>query len=205
MRNDPFPITSRTTLKRLLDSGAAEKTKDLAPHVIIRAIRYALRMTQAQLAKRAGMPQSHLAKIETGRVDIQLSTLNKILRAMYCEPVLLPRFRKTPQKALAERVKEVARRRVARAGGKKVGALLRSEEERLLSGPSSDIWDEAPAVRIVDKKDEDDRDTLKYWLSQPVEARIAAVEFLRQQTYLVTGHKTLPRIERKVQIRDLHA
>ena len=144
---------------------------------------------------------------------------------MFCEPMVLPRFQKTPQAALTERIKEVARLRVARAASstsedKNLRGLIRSEEERLMREPSSEIWDEpqaflaggasivgdrsAMAVRIVDKKDEDDRDTLRFWLTQPVKARIDAVEFLRRQCYLVTGNKTLPRLVRSIQLRDLH-
>ena len=225
MRKDPFPITSRKILERLVACGAAKGTEDLAPHVVIRTIRKALRMTQTQLARRAGMPQSHLAKTRDRQGGYQLSTLNKLLRAMFCEPMVLPRFQKTPQAALTERIKEVARLRVARAASstsedKNLRGLIRSEEERLMREPSSEIWDEpqaflaggasivgdrsAMAVRIVDKKDEDDRDTLRFWLTQPVKARIDAVEFLRRQCYLVTGNKTLPRLVRSIQLRDLH-
>lgn len=68
------------------------------PHVAIRNLRKELGMTQAQLAKRAGMPQSHLAKIEAGKVDFQLSTLRRIFRAMYCEPVLVPRLQEKLQR-----------------------------------------------------------------------------------------------------------
>ena len=232
-------MTSRKTLDLLVSCGsrAPETMEGLGPHVVIRAIRNALRMTQAQLAKRAGMPQSHLAKIETGKVDVQLSTLRKIFKAMFCELVMLPKFRKPPQRAVAERIKEVARKRVAhvtgtmvsegqRPGDKMVRDLIRSEEKRLMGIPSSGIWDDPwptmvsadaslvrdrppaglkPArmtVRMMDK--EDDRATLRFWLEQPAEARINAVEFLRMQCFLVTGRKALPRLARSIQMRDLH-
>lgn len=55
-------------------------------------------------------------------------------------------------------------------------------------------------VRIVEK--EDDRDNLRFWLSQTPEARISAMEFLRRQMRLVMGQKTLPRLERFIQLRD---
>ncbi|MBI5243364.1 MAG: helix-turn-helix domain-containing protein [Elusimicrobia bacterium] len=212
-------------LDRLVACGnkAPEATEEFEPHVIIRTIRISLRMTQAQLARRAGLPQSHLAKIEVGRVDVQLSTLRRILAAMYCGTVVLPKFQKPPRAALTERIREFARRKVARVTGamerdddRTVRALIRSEEKRLLSGSSSEIWDEdAPSggasvvrdrssvpVRIVDK--EDDRDTLRFWLAQPPEARIDAMEFLRRQCCLVTGRKSLPRIVRSIQLRDRH-
>lgn len=58
-------------------------------------------------------------------------------------------------------------------------------------------------VRIVEK--EDDRDILRFWLTQPPEARINAMEFLRRQVYMVTGNKTLPHLVRSIQLRDCRA
>lgn len=226
LRKDSLPVSSRKAMDHLVSCGkkVPEATKEFAPHVVIRMIRNALHMTQAQLAKRAGMPQSHLAKIETGKVDVQLSTLRRILRAMYCEAIVLPKFLKLPQDVLAERIKEVARRKIARVSGtmalekqlpddRMIRALIRSEEERLISRPSAEIWEEAwvaggasvvrdtpMTVRIVEK--EDDRDTLRFWLAQPPEARINAMEFLRRQVYLVTGNKTLPHLVRSIQLRE---
>ncbi|MBI4678824.1 MAG: helix-turn-helix domain-containing protein [Elusimicrobia bacterium] len=240
MRKERFPISSRRILDLLVSYAgkAPEETGTLAPHVVIRTIRNALRMTQAQLAKRACMPQSHLAKIETGKVDVQLSTIRKILRAMFCEAVVLPKFLKSPQAAIAERIEDVARRRVARVMGTKalekrrpddktLRALIRSEEGRLMGLPSSEIWEEPPPaadpggasvvrdrsqagferarmpVRMVEE--DDDRATLRFWLDQPSEVRINAVEFLRRQCYLTTGQKNLPRLTRSIQLRDRRA
>jgi len=221
-------------VERLVSYGkrVPEATEELAPHVVIRNIRNSLHMTQAQLARRAEMPQSHLAKIETGKIDIQLSTLRRILRALNCEAVVVPKFRKAPRQALLERIREVARRKVARVAGsmalekqqpdrRMIRALIRSEEERLTARPSSEVWEDAWAqtgasvvcdqpsakarrarmpVRIVDK--EDDGDVLRFWLEQPAEARIDAMEFLRRQTYLATGKKALPHFERSIRLRD---
>lgn len=234
MRGDRLPINTRFMVERLVSYGkrAPKATDELAPHVVIRNIRNSLHMTQAQLARRAGMPQSHLAKIETGKVDVQLSTLRRILRALNCEAVFLPKFLKSPQEVLRERIKDVARRKVARVAGtmalerqrpdeRMILALIRSEEERLLARPTSEVWEDTWAqsgasivrdeeavksrraqmpVLIIDK--EDDRDTLRFWLGQPVEARIDAMEFLRRQTYLTTGNEALPRFQHTMQLRD---
>lgn len=58
-------------------------------------------------------------------------------------------------------------------------------------------------VRIAEK--EDDRDALRFWLAQPPEARINAMEFLRRQVYLVTGKAALPHLARSIQLRDRRA
>jgi transcriptional regulator with XRE-family HTH domain len=163
---------------------------------MIRKIRRALGMTQAQLAARADLPQSHLAKIETGRVDVQIGTLKRILRALHCELVLVPRFLKTPRQAVRERIQELS--------------LSRSERKRLRGRASSRIWEDRGGfvgaslvrdmpVRLVDK--EDDQDALRYWLSQPPEARIDAMEFLRRQACLVAGREELPRLARSIKLR----
>ncbi len=183
------PAEDARLLERLvrLGAGMPGTLEDLSPHIVIRTIRRGLRMTQAQLARRAGLPQSHLAKIETGKVDIQLSTLTRILKAMYCDAILIPKFLKTPQEALGERVKEVS------------------------ASYASSIWDErGPAaarrgmpVRIVDK-DEGLAD-LRFWLGKSPRERLDAVEFLREQYYALSGHKTLPRMARAVQMRKWDA
>jgi transcriptional regulator with XRE-family HTH domain len=48
-------------------------------------------LSQRALAAKIGVPQSHLSKIETGRVDIQTSSLIELARALDLELVLVPR------------------------------------------------------------------------------------------------------------------
>jgi predicted transcriptional regulator len=51
----------------------------------IRARREALKLTQTQAAQRAGMPQPHWARIESGgRSDPNLSTAERVARALDC-------------------------------------------------------------------------------------------------------------------------
>lgn len=74
-----------------------------SPAAFLRAMRGALRMSQADLGRRAGVPQSHIARIESGEGDVQLGTLRKLFDAMFCDLLVLPRPRKRPSDALAER------------------------------------------------------------------------------------------------------
>ncbi len=46
---------------------------------VIRDMRLEQRLSQAELAKLAGVSQAHIAKIEAGKVDPRLSTVNRIL------------------------------------------------------------------------------------------------------------------------------
>jgi|SRR5579859_6581806 len=48
-------------------------------------------MSQVELAERLKMPQSQIARIETGERDIRLSTLAQIARALGLEPMLVPK------------------------------------------------------------------------------------------------------------------
>jgi predicted transcriptional regulator len=48
-------------------------------------------LSQRALAKLAGVPQSHISKIESGAVDLRLSSLIEIARALDVEVMLVPR------------------------------------------------------------------------------------------------------------------
>ncbi|WP_297506608.1 CBS domain-containing protein [Thermococcus sp.] len=48
----------------------------------IRRIRKELGITQEELARKAGVTQAYIAKLEAGKVDPRLSTLNRILQAL---------------------------------------------------------------------------------------------------------------------------
>lgn len=61
---------------------------------IIQAIKTARKdqhLSQRDLSARSGIAQSHISKIENGSVDITLSTLVELARALDLEVMLLPR------------------------------------------------------------------------------------------------------------------
>ena len=57
----------------------------------LKQARAAKGLSQAALAKLTGVPQSHISKIETTGVDLRLSSLAEIARALDLELVLVPR------------------------------------------------------------------------------------------------------------------
>ena len=63
--------------------------KDLADS--LRAARERKRLSQRALSEKAGLPQSHISRIENGVVDLQLSSLVELTRALELEVVLVPR------------------------------------------------------------------------------------------------------------------
>lgn len=62
-------------------------------HLKLRRARIERTLSQRELARRVGLPQSHVSKIENGHVDPGLSTAIEIARALGFEPVLVPRAR----------------------------------------------------------------------------------------------------------------
>ena len=57
----------------------------------LQALRRAKGMSQAELGALVGIPQSYISRLESRDVDLQLSTLIEIARALDMEVVLKPR------------------------------------------------------------------------------------------------------------------
>ena len=57
----------------------------------LKLARQAKGMSQRALALKVGIPQSHLSRIESGRVNIQLTSLIEISRVLELELMLVPR------------------------------------------------------------------------------------------------------------------
>ena len=62
-------------------------------HIIaaLKAARAEKALSQRELSKEAGVPQSHISKIEAGAMDLQLSSLIEIARALDLEVLTVPR------------------------------------------------------------------------------------------------------------------
>jgi transcriptional regulator with XRE-family HTH domain len=62
-------------------------------HVIqaLKLARQEKRLSQRELGAKAGVPQGHISKIETGRVDLKLSSLIGLARILGLEVMLVPR------------------------------------------------------------------------------------------------------------------
>ena len=73
-----------------------------SPAVMLRALRATLKMSQADLSRRSGISQPHIARLESGRLDAQLGTWTKLFDAMFCDLLILPKARKRPGDALAD-------------------------------------------------------------------------------------------------------
>jgi transcriptional regulator with XRE-family HTH domain len=65
-------------------------SRNLAIRGALQARRAALGQSQAEVAKKAGTPQSNLSAIELGKVDPRLSSVQDIARALGMELLLVP-------------------------------------------------------------------------------------------------------------------
>jgi len=83
----------------------------------IRTLRGYLRMTQAELAKRSNISQPHLAGIESGRIDPQVSTLRRIYQGLSCDLVVEPRPRKPLEEMLRGQARSLALKRLKHTMG----------------------------------------------------------------------------------------
>lgn len=148
-----LPITEEKIIEKLVSGSRRSAADGLDVFTMIRIIRNSLWMTQAQLARRVDQPQSHIARIEKGKIDVQLSTLKKIFKALGTELALYPVFKQSPKKVVEERAHALAERRVKRLMGtmalekqapdpKTREAFLRSEIERMMRGKSTAIWED---------------------------------------------------------------
>ena len=57
----------------------------------LRKARGARKLSQRALGAKAGLPQGHISRIEAGEVDLKLSSLVGLARALDLEPMLVPR------------------------------------------------------------------------------------------------------------------
>ena len=73
-----------------------ERIKMSAIEPIVRQIkvaRSARKLSQRALSAKVGLPQGHISRIEAGEVDLKLSSLVGLARALDLEPMLVPRQR----------------------------------------------------------------------------------------------------------------
>jgi|SRR5579859_6966631 len=102
-RSTRIPLPHRQALNATLvfTSRAPDKARR-DPATYLRALRAELRMSQATLARRAGVTQAQIDRLEKGRVDAQLGTWRRVFEAMFCELLVIPLARKRPGDAVAE-------------------------------------------------------------------------------------------------------
>lgn len=151
----PFPPSGKLLIEEIMQ--AAQKTRvavrGLTIGALIKSIRVQLGMSQKVLAKRAGVPQSTISRIEQQERDANLSTLNKILSAISCDLVIVPLLQDSIDAIRRRQARKMAEKQVSylkrtmnledqQPDSRFIAELIKQEEERLLQGPNSKLWDE---------------------------------------------------------------
>ena len=91
----------------------------------LKAAREAKGLSQRALAKLAGVPQSHISKIENAGVDLRLSSLTQIARALDLEVTLVPRKCVPAVRSIMRSAEPVSGRKAAASLTKELGRLER--------------------------------------------------------------------------------
>lgn len=128
-------------------------TRGLTIGALIKSVRTQLGMSQKVLAGRAGVPQSTISRIEQEKRDANLATLNKILAAISCDLVIVPLLHDSIEVIRRKQARKMAEKQVRYLKGtmnledqqpdaRFMEELIKQEEERLLQGPKTRLWDE---------------------------------------------------------------
>ncbi len=144
----------KTFIDKLLKTGRRLPKEVLFqdPKILLRIIRKRLRMTQQQLAKRAKLPQSTIARIESGKISPSYETLQKVFHALHCSITLLLVPEALPDTLLKKQALAAAKKRVKYVAGtmaledqlpsnKTLKDMLRDEQKKLLDSETTKIWD----------------------------------------------------------------
>lgn len=90
---------------------------------ILKAAREAKGLSQRALAKLAGVPQSHISKIENAGVDLRISSLTEIARALDLELAMVPRKTVPAVNSIVRSAQPVVARKSAVSLAKELGRL----------------------------------------------------------------------------------
>lgn len=131
-----------------------KKQRGIAIGNIIALIRSQLRMSQRSLAKRAKVPQSSISKIESGILNPNIATLNKIFNALSCKLILSAYPYEDLELLRKQQIRNVAEKKINYLIGtmamekqkpdtKLIQELIKEEENKLQSG-NFNIWNDQP-------------------------------------------------------------
>ena len=148
-------FSERLLIEEIAKEGAraSQAARGLSPGALIKMIRKQIGMPQEVLARKAGVPQSTISRIEKGQGDSNIATLRNILQVLECDLIILPILREPVSAIRRKQAKKRAEARVHYLLGtmhleeqepdkKFTDALLQQEEEKFLKGSNSTLWKE---------------------------------------------------------------
>ncbi len=150
MRKKSITIVDDIALSKLRVDPPSED-QNLKPRDWIRVFRNYLRMTQAELAKRANITQANLVAIESGKADPRVSTLQRIYKGLSCNLSVEPRPQKPLEEILRGRARAIALKRLKKTMGtmaleeqapeKEIfKKLLEKRTDEILHDPRERLW-----------------------------------------------------------------
>lgn len=147
-------ISERLLVKELTQIAQQLKkiNKNLSVSCWIKLIRNQLGMSQKALAKRAGVPQSTVSRIESQK-DTSISTLKKILDALFCDLLVIPVLRESIDDIRRKQARKIAVKHAKYLTGtmnleeqkpdfRFMEELLQQEEDQLLRNANFKLWEE---------------------------------------------------------------
>ncbi|MBS4168730.1 helix-turn-helix domain-containing protein [Parachlamydia sp. AcF125] len=150
-----YSPSERVLIEEVMEASQKIKTtmRGLSIGALIRVIRMQLGMSQKNLAKRAGVPQSTISRLEQGQRDTNLSTLNKIVGAISCDLVVVPLLHDSIDTIRRKQARKAAEKRLKYLKGtmnlenqqpdsRFMKELVKQEEDRLLHEPNTKLWEE---------------------------------------------------------------
>ena len=152
MKKKPITIIDNIALSKLSVDSSSED-QNLNPKDWVRLLRTYLRMTQAELAKRANITKANLIAIETGKADPRVSTLRRIYKGLSCHLSIKPVPQKPLDEILRGRARALALKRLKKTMGtmaleeqapdKEVfKKLLEKRTDEILRDPRERLWRE---------------------------------------------------------------
>lgn len=120
---------------------------------LITLIRGQLRMSQRALARRAKIPQSTISKIESGRLQPNVSTLRKILNSVECDLLITAIPRESLETIQKNQAITKAKRKIQYLQGtmslekqepdqEMLRELINDEIKDLLESSGTELWEE---------------------------------------------------------------
>lgn len=123
------------------------------PGVLVKLLRRRLGMTQNQLSKRSGVPQTSIANLEAGKKSPAIKTFVKLLEAMGFYLAFLPVAQFSPDSMIKDQAKQKAVSNLDPVlssmafedqlpSKRKIQEMVKEEAGRLMETESARIWDE---------------------------------------------------------------
>lgn len=128
-------------------------SRGLSVGEMIAMIRSQLGMSQKILARIAKVPQSTISRIEGSKRDPNISTVQKILKALTCEVIIVPLLMEPVDVIRRKQARRVAENNVRYLRGtmsleqqepdkKLIQELIKEQEEELLRSSGNKLWQE---------------------------------------------------------------